>query len=78
MGKKTAETTRSTNSVRSKARHVATPERGAAVTPEERRRMIAESAYYRAESRGFHGDQTDQDWLEAESEIDQMLISLKE
>ncbi len=46
--------------------------RGAAVTPEQRRRMIAEAAYYRAERHGFGGDPVS-DWLEAEAEIDRML-----
>ena len=39
------------------------------VAPEERRRMIAEAAYYRAKSRGFRGDPIG-DWLAAEAEID--------
>lgn len=38
------------------------------ISQEERQRMIEEAAYYRAEQRGFSGDQV-QDWLEAESEI---------
>jgi len=38
--------------------------------PETRRQMIAEAAYYRAERRGFVSDDTVQDWLEAEKEID--------
>lgn len=46
--------------------------RGAAVTPEQRWRMIAEAAYYQAERRGFGGDPVS-DWLEAEAEIDRML-----
>ena len=36
---------------------------------EERQRMIEEAAYYRAEQRGFYGEQKLQDWLDAESEI---------
>jgi hypothetical protein len=45
-----------------------------AVTPEERRRMIAEAAYYRAEKRGFKGDAMT-DWLEAEEEINGLLLN---
>lgn len=38
---------------------------------DDRRRMIAESAYYRAEKRGFgEGNEVD-DWLAAEAEINQ-------
>ncbi|HEX9427674.1 MAG TPA: DUF2934 domain-containing protein [Candidatus Polarisedimenticolia bacterium] len=44
------------------------------VAPEERRRLIAEVAYLKAESRGFQGGSPDRDWLEAESEIDAMLL----
>lgn len=39
------------------------------VSPEEYYRMIAESAYYIAERRGFHGGDPEQDWLQAEMEI---------
>jgi hypothetical protein len=41
----------------------------------DRREMIATAAYYRAEKRGFKGDETDavEDWLEAEMEIDNEL-----
>jgi len=42
-------------------------------TPEERYRMIAEAAYFRAKKRGFALGDTAQDWLEAEAEIDRML-----
>jgi hypothetical protein len=45
----------------------------AAVSPEERHRMIAEAAYYRALARGFSGGDPLADWLEAEAEIDRML-----
>ncbi|MDA8093313.1 MAG: DUF2934 domain-containing protein [Betaproteobacteria bacterium] len=42
------------------------------VTAERRYQMIAEAAYYRAETRGFAGDSV-QDWIEAELYIDKML-----
>jgi hypothetical protein len=38
----------------------------------ERRQMIAEAAYFRAEKRGFAGDAVT-DWVEAEAEIDRQL-----
>lgn len=40
------------------------------VTPEQRWRMIEEAAYYRAEKRGFVGEQLADDWTAAEAEID--------
>lgn len=43
------------------------------VSEEERRRMIAEAAYFRAAARGFQGGDPVQDWLAAEAEIDRML-----
>jgi hypothetical protein len=43
------------------------------VTEEERRRMISEAAYYRAERRGFTGGNSLDDWFAAESEIDAKL-----
>ncbi|WMJ10127.1 DUF2934 domain-containing protein [Nitrosomonas sp. sh817] len=47
------------------------------VSPEERYRMIAEAAYYRAEKRGFAGGDTAEDWREAEAEIDRILTTNK-
>jgi hypothetical protein len=48
-----------------------------AVTPtvsaEQRHAMISESAYRRAESRGFQGGDAMQDWLEGEKEVDALL-----
>lgn len=40
----------------------------------ERCRLIAEAAYLRAERRGFSGGDPQQDWLEAEAEVDQILL----
>jgi hypothetical protein len=49
----------------------------AAVTPtvsaEQRRAMIAERAYLRAELRGFQGGDPVQDWLDGEKEVDALL-----
>jgi outer membrane biosynthesis protein TonB len=50
----------------------------AAVTPEQRYRMICDAAYYRAEQRGFIGGSPEQDWREAELEIDQRLCDMQE
>jgi rubrerythrin len=44
-----------------------------AVLAEERHRMIAEAAYFRAKRRGFQGGDSVQDWLAAEAEIDKLL-----
>jgi hypothetical protein len=35
--------------------------------------MISESAYLRAERRGFQGGDPVADWLESEKEVDRML-----
>ncbi len=43
------------------------------VSPEERQRMIAEAAYYRALARGFAGGDPLEDWLAAEAEVDRAL-----
>jgi hypothetical protein len=45
----------------------------AAVTAEYRRALIAETAYLRAERRGFQDGDPVADWLESEREVDQML-----
>jgi len=58
------------------ARSIAQPrhEHRGTVTPEERHGMIAEAAYLKAERRGFRGGSPQQDWLEAEAEIDARLM----
>lgn len=40
------------------------------ITPEQRWMMIREAAYYRAEKRGFVGDNLAEDWAAAEADID--------
>jgi hypothetical protein len=45
----------------------------AGVTAEARRAMIAESAYLRAEARGFLPGREAEDWLAAEAEVDALL-----
>lgn len=47
---------------------------GAGVDVDARRRLIEETAYFRAERRGFTGGSPEQDWLEAEKEIDNLLL----
>lgn len=44
------------------------------VTAEERHRMIAEAAYYRALQRGFAGGSAEDDWAQAEREINTTLL----
>lgn len=44
------------------------------ISAEERRRLIAEAAYLRAEQRGFAGGDPMADWLEAEADIDASLM----
>lgn len=46
-----------------------------AVTPERRRVMICEAAYYIAEHRGFEPGHDMDDWLTAEQQIDAALRS---
>ena len=48
-----------------------------AVTPEQRYRMICDAAYFRAEQRGFIGGNPEQDWRDAENEIDQKLCAVQ-
>ena len=47
-----------------------------AVTPEERHRMIAETAYFLAHDRGFTGGDPVADWIEAEHIVDQQMCAL--
>jgi hypothetical protein len=46
-----------------------------AIDDGERRRMIAEAAYYRAQRRGFANGSPESDWLEAEAEIIELLAN---
>jgi hypothetical protein len=45
----------------------------ALIDPERRRALIAEAAYFRAESRGFAPGHEAEDWLAAELEVDTAL-----
>jgi hypothetical protein len=46
---------------------------GRVTTPEERRTLIAQSAYLKAERRRFQSN-PEQDWLEAEAEFDALPV----
>ena len=48
-------------------------QRGTAITPSARRRMVAEAAYFLAERRGFACGFELADWLDAERDVDTML-----
>ena len=43
------------------------------MSDDQRRQMIAEAAYFRAERRGFSGGDSVGDWIEAEAEVDERL-----
>jgi len=43
------------------------------MTAEQRRALIAECAYLRAEQRGFQDGDPVSDWLESEREVDSLL-----
>lgn len=47
------------------------------IKPEERYKMIAQAAYFRAEARGFSGGDPNEDWTQAEIEVDQQLRQLQ-
>ena len=52
-----------------------TSTRPLAISSEERRRMIAEAAYFRAQHRSVGEGSPDLDWIEAEAEIDALLLN---
>ncbi len=58
----------------SRGRRKAAVEAAMNVTPQVRRQMIAEAAYFRAEARGFAPGHELEDWLAAEQEVD-LIIS---
>jgi hypothetical protein len=47
------------------------------ISAQLREQMISESAYFKAEDRGFSGGDPEQDWLLAEAEIDAALLGSK-
>jgi len=44
------------------------------VAHEQRAALIAEAAYFRAEKRGFAPGHDTEDWLQAEAEVDALLL----
>jgi hypothetical protein len=44
-----------------------------ALSPEQRQELIAKTAYYLAEKRGFEGGDPAVDWFEAEAQVDAIL-----
>ncbi len=44
------------------------------VSEDERKKMIADNAYFRAQRRNFSPEGIEEDWLEAEAEITKKLI----
>ena len=50
----------------------------AEITLEERHRMVAEAAYYKAKERNFKTGDPKSDWLKAEMEIDAHLNKSKQ
>lgn len=51
-------------------RHTAKKTVKAIISGAQRRQLISEAAYFKAEQRGFEGDDAIRDWLEAEAHID--------
>lgn len=49
------------------------PARTREISAEERKQLIAEAAYYRAERRGFRCCCSEHDWFDAEAEVDRAL-----
>lgn len=45
------------------------------VDPQQRAALIAETAYFRAEKRGFAPGHETEDWLSAEAEVDAKLLA---
>jgi hypothetical protein len=48
------------------------------VNEDQRRQMIAEAAYFRAERRGFIGGDPVADWIEAEAEVDERVRAIEQ
>ncbi len=48
-------------------------ERAVRLFAKSRHELIAETAYYRAERRGFSPGDPDEDWREAEREVEELL-----
>jgi len=71
MAQQTNTSKKSTTTKKPKAATTRTSKLGALeLSPDDRFRMIAETAYLKAEQRGFEGDKSMEDWLQAEAEVD--------
>lgn len=57
------------NAARSNVDAVSTHGSPISISPEDRRQMISDAAYFRAEKRAFNGECQLEDWLAAEVEI---------
>lgn len=66
-------TARATRAVGVRKPAPAAPGNGTTISAAERRSMIEQAAYFRAEKRGFAPGDALQDWLAAEAEIDGQL-----
>jgi hypothetical protein len=73
MRKKNTEVTQTKKAEKTRPKGNAVTESG--LSEEERRRMVAEAAYYKAEQRGFVGGSAEEDWLEAEAEVNALRLS---
>ena len=61
------------NGTKNDARPASTVAAKPTMSADQRHAMIAESAYRRAERRGFEGGDPFADWLESEREVDALL-----
>ncbi len=59
--------------VRTAAAHQRAKATSGHLSEDDRRHLIAEAAYFKAERRGFSEGSALEDWIEAEAEIDALL-----
>ena len=75
--KAAAKTSKTTIAAKSSSRRKTTEVTAAAavttISPQIRQEMIAEAAYYIAQSRGFSEGNPESDWFRAERQIDEMI-----
>ena len=45
------------------------------IPPNQRHRLIELAAYYLSERRGFTGVSSDEDWLQAEQDVDALIVA---
>ena len=70
----TTATTRKSTPRKTLTRSKPEPQTASFVGPEQRAALIAETAYFRAERRGFAPGHETEDWLAAEAEVDAGLL----